>query len=104
MANLTKITVWALLTTVACTSVAEAMSLNRCARMLRDGAGREALRNTCETCITVKVERRRPGQSAGTPNVREYNIPSGTVQPLSFRGPGLTRIVNETACPAAGAQ
>jgi len=104
MANLSTLIVLTVLSVLAFATVAEAMSLSRCARMLRDGAGREAVRNTCDACVTVKIERRRPGQSTGVPNVREYNIPSGTVQPLPFRGPGLTRIVGETACPVVGAQ
>jgi len=103
MANHIKMTVWAVLGTLALTSVAEAMSINRCARMLRDGAGRETVLNACETCIIVKVERHRPGQNPGTPNQRDYIIPSGSHQPLSFRGPGLTRIVSEGVCPTPGA-
>ena len=101
MANLLKITVWALLGSVAITSVTEAMPINRCARLLRDQVGRETVANVCNACITVTVERRRPGQSNDMPNIREFNIPGGTNQLLPFRGPGGTRIANETACPSA---
>ncbi|HEY9079108.1 hypothetical protein [Magnetovibrio sp.] len=103
MANFYKITVVAMFGVVALASVAEAMAINRCARILRDAAGRETVYNACQTCITVKVERSRPGQNLGTPNQRDFNIPGGTHQLLSFRGPGLTRIVTESACPTAGA-
>ena len=103
MENLIKTTVWVLLSVMAFASVAEAMPINRCARMLRDAAGRETVLNACETCIIVKVERHRPGQNLGTPNQRDYIIPSGSHQPLPFRGPGLTRIVSEGTCPTPGA-
>jgi len=102
MSNLCKMTVVAVLGALALASVAEAISINRCARMLRDAAGREIILNACESCIKVKVERHRPGQNLGTPNQRDYIIPSGSHQPLSFRGPGLTRIVSEGACPVVG--
>lgn len=101
MANLIKTTIWALLGITLLSSVAEAIPINRCARILRDQAGRETVVNACNTCITVTVERRRPGLNNDMPSIRNYNIPSGTHQPLSFLGPGGTRIVNETACPSA---
>jgi len=101
MANLVKITIWAFLGITVLSSVAEAIPINRCARILRDQAGRETVVNTCKACITVTVERHRPGLNNDTPSIRNYNIPSGTHQPLSFLGPGGSRIVNETACPTA---
>lgn len=101
MANLLKITVLALLATTLITGATKALPINRCARLLYDQAGRETIANVCNACVTVTVERSRPGQNNDTPNIREFNIPGGTNQPLPFRGPGNTRIANETACPSA---
>ncbi|MEG3617604.1 hypothetical protein V5T82_03960 [Magnetovibrio sp. PR-2] len=83
------------------TADASAISINKCAQMLTDKAGRQTIFNRCTKCITVSVERRRPGNSNSIPNMRTYNIGVGSKQPLPFRGPGLTRITNETVCPQA---
>jgi len=104
MANFMKTAVWAMLGIIAITSLAQAMPLNRCAQLVRDQTGREAIVNTCNACIAVKVERRRPGQNLGTPNLRDFLIPPGSNQLLPFRGPGVTRIMSQDACPTAGRQ
>lgn len=85
----------------ALSSAAHAMAINRCMRVLQNSAGRETVVNTCTACMTVKVERQRPGQTLGTPSMREFNLPGGSSQPLPFRGPGATRIMSETPCPVA---
>ncbi|MBL4614150.1 MAG: hypothetical protein JKY27_04655 [Magnetovibrio sp.] len=101
MANLLKVSVLSLLALLVLSTQAEAIALNRCAKLVRDAAGRETVVNVCKTCITVNLERRRPGQNIGTPNLRQFIIPNGSRQPLPFRGPGITRITSEDACPGA---
>ena len=101
MTNPVKILALSLLALVLWSGVAEAVQLNRCARLMENAAGRQAIANICSTCITVKVERHRPGQAKGIPNYREFTIPRGGNQPLPFRGPGRTRIVTEGECPKA---
>lgn len=105
MKNIVNITVLPMVLTVLCvgalSSAANAMAINRCMRVLQDSVGRETVVNTCSACMTVKLERRRPGQSNGVPNMREFNVPGGSSQPLPFRGPGVTRITIEVPCPQA---
>lgn len=102
MANLLRTLILSTLGVLLWAETAQAIPINRCAQLVRDQAGREILSNRCNTCITFKVERRRPGQSTlGTPNSRDFNVPAGTYQALPFRGPGKTRIVSESPCPTA---
>ncbi|MCW8915857.1 MAG: hypothetical protein OQK24_08380 [Magnetovibrio sp.] len=100
MANLAKLLVLSVLGMTMAEDAA-AIPLNKCAQLVRDQGGREIIINRCRTCIAVKVERRRPGQNIGTPNMRDYNIAKGSRQPLPFRGPGITRITSEMECPKA---
>jgi len=95
----TKVLFFAVLAVVAVTSTAQAIPINRCARLVRDPVGRETVVNTCGACIAVTIERRRPGQGGRPPNLRDYTIPAATNQPLSFRGPGSSRIIREAPCP-----
>ena len=69
-----------------------------CIRLDKAG-GSETLVNVCLACRTVKVERFRSGSKTGVPTAREYLIPGGGKQPLSFRGPGRTKIVQSQNCP-----
>lgn len=69
-----------------------------CVRLVKQ-AGSEILVNTCDACRTAKVERDRPGTATGVPSMREYLIPGKGHQPLSFRGPGRTRVVASLPCP-----
>lgn len=103
MANLMKqslkLTVMALVMTLA-VGEAQAMALNRCVKIVRDPqVNRETLVNTCNQCLTAKVERRRPGNDSGTPNMRDFTLLPGAAQPLPFLGPGSSRILNEAPCP-----
>lgn len=101
MKNILKITVWSMICLGTLSTAADAMAINRCLRLLQDSAGRETVLNTCAPCMTVKVERQRPGQAMGTPSQREFNMPGGSSMPLPFRGPGTTRIMSEAPCPEA---
>ena len=74
-----------------------------CVRLVK-AQGREILVNTCDSCRTAKVERDRPGSATGVPSMREYLIPAGGRQPLTFRGAGRTRVMSSLACPARGAK
>lgn len=100
MTNLLKVSVLSLLGVLVSVSVAEAIAINRCVRIVRDQVGRETLVNTCNACVLARVERRRPGNPNNPPNLRDYTIPQGSKQPLSFRGPGKTRILSEVDCHA----
>lgn len=81
---------------------AHAVALNHCIKIIRDPqVGRETLVNTCNQCLVAKVERRRPGNEIGTPNIRDFNLPGGTSMPLPFMGPGSTRVMKEIPCPQA---
>ncbi len=77
--------------------VLAAAGQRRCVGLQRSGRG-EVLFNGCGACRTVEVERRRPGME--TPTERNYVLPAGTRQPLSFRGPGSTRLRGEKPCDA----
>ena len=67
----------------------------RCIRLGRL-AGRDVLVNLCGSCQIVKVHRRRPGGSM--PSSRDLPIPAGAQVPLSFRGPGQTRVISNAPC------
>lgn len=58
--------------------------------------GQEILTNSCGSCRVVDIERRRPGTSK--PTSHTYTLPTGAPLPLSFRGPGATRIGAERPC------
>lgn len=66
--------------------------------------GQEVLVNSCGSCRVVDVERRRPGMDK--PTNHTYTLPAGVPLPLSFRGPGSTRVSTEKPCdnmaPAQG--
>lgn len=68
---------------------------NQCVAITRQ-QGQEVLVNSCGSCRTVDIERRRPGMEK--PTSHSYTLPSGTPLPLSFRGPGSTRISAEKPC------
>lgn len=81
---------------------AQAIAVSRCTRIVRDPqVNRETLVNTCQQCVVSKLERRRPGNNAGVPNLRDFNMPGGSSLLLPFMGPGVTRITGELPCPAA---
>ena len=79
-------------------SAAIALPINKCARIIKNTVGSETLLNRCDTCMQIKVERRRPGNSGAAPTMRDYTMPQGSSQPLPFKGPGGTRIVAEFPC------
>ncbi len=70
----------------------------RCVNLARDG-GRQVLVNSCGACLVVKLQRSRPG--GAFPTSRTYPIPPRSRVPLSFRGPGRTRLLSETPCRGA---
>ena len=77
---------------------AEAISLNKCVRVVRGQVGTETLINVCTVCYKAKVERQRPGGDGNVPTMRDYTLLPGAEQPLPFKGPGTTRIVAEFPC------
>lgn len=77
---------------------AQALPINKCARIVRSNAGTETLINRCDTCMKIKVERRRSANTGSPPSLRDFTMLKGASQPLPFRGPGGTRIVNEFPC------
>ncbi|MCB2101445.1 MAG: hypothetical protein KDE22_11280 [Rhodobacterales bacterium] len=70
-----------------------------CARLMQD-RGQTFLVNACNECRMVTVKRSRPGSSA--PTHRRFTLPAKTHQVLSFRGPGHTRIGEDTSCHLPG--
>lgn len=103
MTNHLKIGALALgLSLFALADAAQAIAINRCMSLVRDQAGRETLVNRCTQCMQVQVERRRPGSNIGTPSMRDFTLGPSSRQQLPFRGPGKTRVMRETPCPAAG--
>jgi hypothetical protein len=64
--------------------------------------GQEMLVNSCGSCRIVNVDRLRPGMDKATSHT--YTLPTGVPLPLSFRGPGTTRIMSEKPCDNAAPQ
>ncbi len=77
---------------------AQALPLNKCARIIRSNAGTETLINRCKECMKIKVERTRSANTGSPPTLRDFTMMPGANQPLPFRGPGGTRIVIEFPC------
>lgn len=79
----------------------DAHAAMRCVQLYRQQGG-EGLINRCGACVVAKVIRIRPGAAMGQfPTSRTYTLPGGTHQPLSFLGPGETRITGISPCPTA---
>ena len=66
----------------------------RCARLDNEG-NRNSVVNSCNVCVTVRLEHRRP--IGDVPSNRDYRVPARSEMPLSFRG-GKTRILTEELC------
>ncbi|MHA1597618.1 MAG: hypothetical protein ACTSV1_02765 [Alphaproteobacteria bacterium] len=66
-----------------------------CTRLFKQ-QGRDVLINNCGECRIVKVQRKRPGSAA--PINRTLTLAPKTTTQLSFRGPGRSRILSDTAC------
>lgn len=62
---------------------------------LDGGPGRDTVVNSCNVCVTVRLEHRRP--VGDVPSNRDYRLPAKSELPLSFRG-GKTRILSEELC------
>ncbi len=67
----------------------------RCTRLFPTG-GREVIINSCNTCRTVGITRKRPG--IAVPVIRSFNVPAKSTFQVPFRGPGRSRITSERAC------
>lgn len=76
-------------------AVAPAEAALKCTRLVKT-AGGEQLVNTCGSCRIVKIQRKRP--SAAAPINRTLTLAPKTTTGLSFRGPGQSRILSDTAC------
>jgi len=70
----------------------------RCVKILKK-KGRDILLNKCNSCRSVSLTRRRSG--IPTPVIRRYTIPAKAQFPIPFRGPGQTRLSNDTACKSS---
>ncbi len=73
----------------------------KCVRLQRDG-GSEILANACGSCRLVRLQRKRPG--SGFPSIRTLTVPERSRVPLSFRGPGRTRIMSDEPCKGQDAE
>lgn len=71
----------------------------RCVTLIQK-AGGQVLVNGCNSCRTVKIERKRPSSPA--PVYRTYTLPKKSSNDLPLRGRGRTRIVSDQACERPG--
>lgn len=67
----------------------------RCTRLIPTG-GREVIINSCNTCRTVGITRKRPG--IAVPVIRSFNVQAKSTFPVPFRGPGRSRVTSERVC------
>ncbi len=87
---------------LAFSNAANAMAINRCVRLVRNPqVDRETIVNVCSSCVIAKLERRRPGNENSAPTLRSYTLPPRSSLLLPFLGPGVTRVLGETACSKA---
>ena len=68
---------------------------NRCTRLIPTG-GREVIVNSCNTCRTVGITRKRPG--IALPVMRSFSVQAKSSFQVPFRGPGRSRLTSERAC------
>jgi hypothetical protein len=68
---------------------------DRCVVLLRQPGG-DVLVNRCGSCRTVKVSRTRPTDDP--PLLRDFTLIGNGRLPLSFKGPGNTRVTSEMPC------
>jgi len=103
MTNPLKVTVLtAVLSLTLMSEAALALPINRCIRLVRNPqVQRETIVNVCQGCVVVKLSRQRPGNINGMPSERTFTLLPGNQLPLSFKGPGQTRITSESPCPRA---
>ncbi len=74
-----------------------AQTPKRCVRIINTPGGK-VLQNSCNACMVVSVERKRPTNTA--PVYRTLTVPKNSKIPLSFRGPGRARVMSATPCGA----
>ncbi|MBT5299369.1 MAG: hypothetical protein HOL41_13570 [Rhodospirillaceae bacterium] len=70
-------------------------SAGRCTRVAKQG-GSEFIINNCHTCRVVNIQRKRRG--IAMPVMRTFNVRARSKFPVSFKGPGISRITSEVAC------
>ena len=80
---------------LAWSSPAAGMPLNKCTQLVNQSGGKVLL-NRCSSCRVVRVERHRPSDAA--PIYRTVIMPKNSRIPLSYRGPGRTRIMSDASC------
>ncbi|MSO92970.1 MAG: hypothetical protein EXQ86_06170 [Rhodospirillales bacterium] len=73
-------------------------SESRCVRLFKSG-GQEVLVNACQSCRIVKVIRSRP--SAEVPTTRDFTVLGQAKLPLTFKGPGQSRVTSDEPCESA---
>lgn len=78
--------------TLAATS---AEAAGRCTRVVHQGPT-EYIVNACNTCQVVNIRRKRRG--VAMPIMRTYNVQPRSKLPMSFKGPGRSRISSEVPC------
>ena len=74
---------------------ADADAAKRCARVVHQ-AHTEYIVNACNTCRVVNIRRKRRG--IAMPIMRTFNVQANSKLPMSFRGPGRSRISSEVPC------
>lgn len=71
------------------------VKVQRCTRLIPTG-GREIIVNSCNTCQTVGITRKRPG--IALPVMRSFSVQAKSTFQVPFRGPGRSRLTSERAC------
>lgn len=71
-------------------------AVTKCTMIVPDGP-REVMINTCDTCRSIDIIRRRPGNDV--PVQRTFTLLPGSKLQVPFLGPGRSRITSEQACP-----
>lgn len=74
---------------------APAEAAGNCVRLVPD-RGSEKIVNACNACRVVSIRRKRPG--IAVPVMRTYNVQPKSIFPVSFKGPGRSRITSVTPC------
>lgn len=66
-----------------------------CVRLIPDRGG-ETIINACDACRVVNIRRKRQG--IAVPVTRSYNVQPKSTFPVSFKGPGRSRITSVVPC------
>ncbi len=87
--------IFAVLTALSYSPAPAAAAADSCVRLL-PGRGSETIINSCSACRVVNIRRKRHG--IALPITRSFNVQPKSTFPLSFKGPGRSRITSVVPC------